>query len=129
MLRLLIGAWLTISPVQGQSDTTSTVLVEYSETMHIDGLLDVNNYRVTDSIRDYKIYRIGIVQKIDGIQTKDTSVVALITERLPYRTDFWVIVQNVKDKAGNKIGEHNKAWFWFNGFAPNKINKPTTHFK
>lgn len=125
MLPLFIGAWLTISPLSVQSDTTSVILLEFSETMSIEGLLNVSNYQITDSIKNYRIFSIGIVKSIDGIQTKDTSLIALVSGRLPYRTEFWVIVTGVKDKAGNLIGDKNKAWFYFDGFRPNRIPTPS----
>lgn len=129
MLNLLIGAWITISVFAQQTDTTSMVLLEFSETMSIEDLLDVSNYKITSEGTEYKIYKIGIVNKIEDITPKDTSMVVLITERLPYKKEFFVTVENVKDKAGNKIGEHNKAWFYFNGFAPSKLETPRVDLK
>lgn len=129
MLNLLLGAWLTISILPQQSDTTSVILVKFSETMSIEGLLDVSNYKITSEGTEYKIYKIGVVNKIDDVTPKDTSMVALITERLPYRKEFLVAVKNVKDKAGNVIGAKNTAWFYFNGFAPNKVAIPTIELK
>lgn len=134
----VIGAWLIIIPVSAMTlkfepadsiynwvDTASVVLVEFNENMSTEGLRDVNNYRMFDKdSNDVKIYNIGIVNMLDGYQIADTSLVALITEKLLNKNEYNVIVSNVKDKSGNLIGDKNTGWFYFNGYVPNKIPAP-----
>jgi len=122
----VVGAWLTITPPQQYfTDTTSVVLVEFSENMSMDGLLDIANYSIVDNDnRSWQIYRVGIVEELDSIIIPDTSLVALVTERLAYRKEYTTTVVNVKDKAGNVIELENSGWYFFNGFTPS-IPVPT----
>ena len=133
----VIGAWLTITPMSAISvqyepdsihiftDTTSVILVEFNENMSVEGLRDVNKYVLKDeSNKIYNIYKIGIVNVLDSIVIRDTSVVVLITERLEYRKEYTVTVTGVKDKAGNFIQNKNTGWFFYNGYAPNKFITP-----
>ncbi len=140
----IIGAWLTITPVSDMqitysdtvniwTDTTSVILVEFSEPMSMDGLLDVHNYKVYDSTNSIvKLYKVGVVVSIDDsppsqpiiVDSVGTTVVALIVKRIQPHEQYAVQVFNVKDKAGNVIGDKNEGWFYFNGFVPNKIGTP-----
>lgn len=127
----VIGAWLTITPPQQYwTDTTSVILVEFSENMSMDGLLDVANYSIVDNDdKFWIIYRVGIVQELDGIIIPDTSLVALITERLAYRKEYTTTVVNVKDKAGNIIENENKGWYFYNGYVPNRVGTPSVNLE
>lgn len=145
----IIGAWLTITPVSDMhvtysdtvdiwTDTTSVILVEFSEPMSNDGLLDVHNYKVYDSTNSIiKLYKVGVVVSIDDsppsppivVDSVGTTVVALIVKRIQPHAQYAVQVFNVKDKAGNVIGTNNEAWFYFNGFVPNRIGTPSVGFQ
>jgi len=124
---ILVGAWLTITPPQQYwTDTTSVIMVEFSENMSIEGLRTVSNYSIVDDEnKTWKIYRIGIVSELDSIIIPDTSLVALITERLAYRKVYTITAVNVKDKAGNVIEDNNWGVYFFNGYVPNRIGTPT----
>lgn len=124
---ILIAAWLTITPPQAMwTDSTSVMVVEFNENMSIEGLLDPENYVVKDdSGRQYTVYRVGIINELDSIIIPDTSLVGLVIERIPYRTEVTTTVYNVKDKAGNYINPaYNSDWFWWNGFAPLRVQTP-----
>jgi len=132
----VIGMWVTPTPVINTnilyadslyqwSDTTSLILVEFSEPMSLDGLTDVHNYKLYDSTAtSIKIYKVGRVNLLDGIPVTDTTLVALVAKRINVKKAYSVQVFNVKDRAGNPIGEHNEAWFYFNGYKPS-FNIPT----
>lgn len=123
----IIAAWLTITPLAQFSDTTSVVLMEFSESMSSEGLLSTSNYKIgiIDSSQFFLIHKIGIVSEIDSITIPDTTLIALVTERLPHKTEFIVSAKNLKDKSGNFLDSTKTAWFYFNGFAPNKFITPT----
>ena len=129
----IIAAWLTITPLSQFSDSTSVVLIEFSESMSIDSLLYPDNYKIfsTSNDKPWKIHKVGIVKELDsmachpyGIIISDTSLVALVTERLPIKTEFIVSAKNLQDKAGNFLDSTKSVWFFFNGFAPNKFITP-----
>ena len=137
----VIGAWLTLStivpsPVAQWSDTTSVILLEYNEPMSIDSLLYAGNYMVltVDDGRVWKIYKVGLVKELQdstgNLVMVDTTLVALVTERLPYRKSFEVSVANVRDRAGNQVDPERKTvWFFFNGFAPNRFETPVVEVR
>jgi len=126
----VVGMWLTPTPVINTNiiyadslyhwrDTTSLILVEFSEPMSTDSLLYVNNYKLYDSTNtSIKIYKIGIVKVLDGDTVKHRTVIALIAKRIDVKKAYSVQVFNVRDLAGNVIGEDNEAWFYFNGYKP-----------
>ncbi len=90
---------------------TSKVLVTFSEQMWKDDLLVISNYKVTDSSANiYSIYKVGVSQ--------DTTQAVLFTNKLPYNQPLKVVVINVRDRAGNKIGVDNNITFYFNGYKP-----------
>jgi len=127
---LIIWFIIILAFVSFAQDTTSTIVLSFSEPMNIEGLLTASNYSITDEQnKTYPIYKVGIVKAVDGVLINDTSKVALITKRLPYRMNFMVRAFKVKDKAGNEISSKNTAWFFFNGFAPNKISIPIVQMK
>lgn len=122
----IIAAWLTITPLAQFSDTTSVVLIEFSESMSSAGLLNPVNYKIVSvANKNFIIHKVGIVKELDSIIISDTSLVALVTERLPHKTEFIVCAKNLQDKAGNFLDSTKTVWFFFNGFAPNKFNTPT----
>lgn len=129
IITFVIAAWVTPTALPQFSDTTSVVMLEYSESMSIDSLLYPGNYSIVDADSNhYQIYKVGIIHQLEDIIIPDTSLVAIVAERLPYRKEFTVRVNNVKDRAGNLIGK-NHAWFFFNGFAPNRIPTPGVGLK
>lgn len=127
----IIAAWLTITPLAQFSDTTSVILVEFSESMSIDSLLYPGNYSVISSVdkKSWRIYRVGLVHQLEEDIIKDTSLIALVTERLPNKTEFLVKARNIKDKAGNYLDSTKTVWFYFNGFAPNKFVTPSVRLE
>jgi len=145
----LIGAWLTITPVSDMqitysdtvdiwTDTTSVILLEFSEPMSMDGLLDVHNYKVYDSTNTLvKLYKVGRVISIDDsppstpiiVDSVGTTVVALITKRIKQSAPYCVQVFNVKDVAGNLITDQNEGCFFFNGFVPHRIGTPNVQLQ
>lgn len=137
----VVGAWITIStvippPMAQWSDTTSVIVLEYSEPMSIDSLLYAGNYMVlsADDGKIWKIYKVGIVKQLQdstgNINLPDTTMVALVTERLPYRKSFNISADNVKDRAGNLVDpNHKTVWFFHNGYAPNKVNTPQVEIR
>jgi hypothetical protein len=127
---LIIWFIIILAFISFAQDTTSTIILTFSEKMNIEGLLNPGNYSITDEqSKNYPIYKVGIVKAADGIQVSDTSRVALIVKRLPYRMNFTVRAFNVKDKAGNFISGQNSAWFFYNGFAPDEIQTPAVTVK
>lgn len=127
---LVIWFLIILTVIVSAQDTTSTIVLTFNESMSIEGLLNTSNYSVTDEQnKTYPIYKVGIVKAVDGVLINDTSKVALITKRLPYRMNFMVRAFKVKDKAGNEISSKNTAWFFFNGYAPDKISNPIVQMK
>jgi hypothetical protein len=121
----IIAALLTITSLAQFSDSTSVVLIEFSESMSIDGLLNPVNYKIVSTAnQNFTIHKIGIVSEIDSIIIPDTTLIALVTERLPHKTEFIVSAKNLQDKAGNYLDSTKTVWFFFNGFAPNKFKTP-----
>jgi hypothetical protein len=131
----IIGAWLTITPPEfaQYSDTTSVILIEFSKPMSIDSLLYEGNYMVlyadTTEHKIFRIYKVGIVTELDSIQIADTTLVCLITEKLPYRKSYYVGAKNIGDREGNLINENKYVWFFFNGYVPNKYGSPVVNFR
>lgn len=119
MLSLLVGAWLSISPIQGQSDTTSVVVIEWWHTISQDSTFDINLYTITDSVKIYKKYAII---KIDSLLDSEgwavpnhTYLYGLITERLPYKKMLYCFTE-----------KYGYDYFYNWGFVPNIIPTPTT---
>jgi hypothetical protein len=127
----IIAAWLTITPLAQFSDSTSVVLIEFSESMNSEGLLITSNYKIgiIDSSQFFLIHKIGIVSEIDSITIPDTTLIALVTERLPHKTEFIVSAKNLKDISGNYLDSTKTVWFYFNGFAPNKFVTPAVRIE
>ncbi|MDY0082856.1 MAG: hypothetical protein RBR74_06725 [Ignavibacteriaceae bacterium] len=78
-------------------------------------------YQLTQGM-DYLSPSVITLKVGESITISDTSLVALVTNRLPYRKNFEISVANVKDKAGNLIDpNHKSVWYFYNGYAPNKF--------
>lgn len=132
----VVAAWITPSAFPQYSDTTSVILLEYSEPMSMDSLLYAGNYMVltVDDGKVWKIHKVGLVKEIPdslgNIIISDTTLVALVTERLPYRKHFEISAANVKDRAGNLVDpDHKTVWFFFNGYNPNRIGTPMVEIR
>lgn len=89
------------------------VMVTFSEPMDRATLFDIDNWAVYDeNLNSISIHRIGIAG--------NDSLAVIYLPFLSYKTNFTVRVQNVKDKAGNIIGDNNSAWFYCDGYNPNE---------
>jgi hypothetical protein len=88
-----------------QNDDTSQVKLTFSEPMSRDGIFDVNNYLVLkDLVTPVQVYKVGIAQ--------GDSIVVLFTEKYSETSTYKVIVNNLKDLAGNLINrEFNFAFY------------------
>jgi len=96
-ITILLSAGLS-SITFSQNRDTSYVLLNFSEPISYDGIYKIDNYSITvDDSVPVTIYRVGVV---DG----DTAVV-LYTNYIDDRNFVKVSVFNLKDHAGNKIGE------------------------
>lgn len=129
-MKTIIFIIFSIITINAQySDTTSIITMTFNESMSIEGLLDTNNYSVIDETgKSWKIHRIGIVREIDGQVISDTSIIAIITERLAYNKQYRITANNVKDKAGNTIANYNWALIYFQGYKPS-IKTPTVNIR
>jgi len=94
MISFFIGAWLSMSSLPGQSDTTSVVLVEWWYTSDINIASDITRYSIVDSIKEYKIYsayRVYFVR--EGIPVT-TYLFGLIIEKIPHKTFLYCVVED-----------------------------------
>ena len=125
---MLLGAWATPTPPQEYyqyTDTSTVVMIEFSQPMSMDGLLDADNYQVIDMNGNLvKIYKVGLIDELDGISITDTTLVALVTAKVKYKTSYTVYAWNVKNNKGIEIQDKNEGWFFFNGFTPWQEQKP-----
>ncbi|MBK7229249.1 MAG: hypothetical protein IPH97_10390 [Ignavibacteriales bacterium] len=79
-----------------QNDDTSRVALTFSEPMSRAGIFNVNNYLVLkDLVMPVQVYKVGIA---DG-----DRVVVLFTEKYSPTSTYKVIVNNLRDLAGNLI--------------------------
>lgn len=118
MWATLFGAWLSISPLQGQSDTTSVVVIEWWSGVGVSWTNDIAKYTITDSVINYKTYsltRIDSIVEADGyvIKPKNTYLYTLVTEKLPHKKFLYCIVQG-----------YGVDYFYHYGFVPNILDKP-----
>lgn len=122
MLNLFIGAWLSISSLPGQSDTSSVVLVEWYKDMNLTTAYDLSLYSITDSSRYYAVYDIFKVDSIiatDGFieKPKNTFLFALVTEKLPYKKFLYCAVKG-----------YGVDYFYHYGFSPNIFDSTNVSF-
>ncbi len=99
MLSLLVGAWLSISPLEGQTDTTSVVVIEWWHDVNKDSVFNMDYYTVTDSVRDYKIYAIYEIDSLLNISNTtgdslwdvpiNTYLFGLIVEKVPCMAEMY----------------------------------------
>lgn len=84
-----------------QHSDTSKVLVTFSESMSHEGIFDTNNYQILkDDTTTIKIFKVGIAA--------GDSLVVLFTEKQPPNSSYRIIINNLKDKAGNIISKNHK---------------------
>jgi len=80
---------------------TSRVLVKFNEPMSRDGIFNTANYAIfRDDETQIAIYKVGVV-------AGDTAVV-LYTEKYVPESAYKLIINNLRDKAGNIISENHK---------------------
>jgi hypothetical protein len=88
-----------------QNSDTSRVQLTFSEPMSRTGIFNVSNYLVLkDLVTPIQVYKVGIAN--------GDRVVVLFTEKYSPSSNYKVIVNNVRDKAGNLINrEFNFAFY------------------
>lgn len=109
MHKLILLSFLIIIPsatmFSQQSTDTSMVLLKFNEPMSRDGIFNTDNYTIYgDDSTPIAIYKVGIVPG-------DTAVV-LYTEKHVAQSSYKIIVNNLRDKAGNLISENHKIAFY-----------------
>jgi len=88
-----------------QMGDTSKVLVKFNEPMSREGIFDVDNYTIyRDDNTPIAIYKVGVV-------AGDTAVVLYTEKHLP-KSSYKIIINNLRDKAGNIISENHKVAFY-----------------
>lgn len=88
-----------------QNNDTSMVKLTFSEPMSRDGIFNISNYIVLkDLVTPVQVYKVGIAQ--------GDNIVVLFTEKYSETSTYKVIVNNLKDLAGNLISrEFNIAFY------------------
>ena len=88
-----------------QISDTSRVLVKFNEPMSRDGIFNTDNYTIfRDDETQIAVYKVGVV-------AGDTAVV-LYTEKYVPESSYKLIINNLRDKAGNIISENHKLAFY-----------------
>jgi|GEM_PF-1172111 hypothetical protein len=102
---LILFAFSSTELFAQQMADTSKVLVKFNEPMSRDGIFDTDNYVIyRDDDTPIAIYKVGIV-------AGDTAVV-LYTEKYLPQSSYKLIINNLRDKAGNIINENHKLAFY-----------------
>lgn len=148
MLNFLIGGWLTISTlvilvgedqIEWQPSLSySLFLIEYNEETgnNHSSMLNISNYLIEDmNGLPLRIDSIGLVTDIididyDGVDTTKPSystVIGLKTERVKYKTQYLIITQNIRNKAG-QLQPPDTSYYYYNGYHPNLIEIPETQW-
>lgn len=108
MLKLVVFIILVIvsSDNFGQSPSdTSKILVKFNEPMSREGIFNIDNYIIyRDESTPIVIYKVGVVPG-------DTAVVLYTEEYLP-NSSYKIIINNLRDKAGNIISDSHKMAFY-----------------
>lgn len=88
-----------------QNNDTSRVQLTFSEPMSRTGIFNVSNYLVLkDLVTPVRVYKVGIAG--------DDNIVVLFTEKYSPSSAYKVIVNNLRDRAGNLINrEFNFAFY------------------
>jgi len=88
-----------------QTRDTSKVLVKFNEPMSHEGIFNTENYIIyRNDETPIAIYKVGVVPG-------DTAVV-LFTEKYLPEYSYKLIINNLRDKAGNIISENHKLAFY-----------------
>lgn len=140
-MNFFIGGWLTISSLVvlvgagtqvgwQPSFNNSLVLVEYYEPSgnNHSSMLNKGNYKVTGSDgRTIRIDSIAIVKEIidvsGSIVPSYSTVIALKTEKLKYKTIYMITVENVRNKTG-VIQPSDTSYYYYGGYHPNLVRTP-----
>lgn len=115
----LIGAWQTITPPSGTvNDTTMLVCFEFNYGADSSEVVDISNYQVkrvpNASLPLYNIYWITEIDNIDVIYTR---LVGLRIPKLNYKNLYSFEYKTQADT------------FFYNGFAPNLVEKPNVQIR
>lgn len=88
-----------------QNNDTSRVQLTFSEPMSRTGIFNVSNYLVLkDLVTPVRVYKVGI--------SSNDTIVVLFTEKYSPSSTYKVIVNNLRDRAGNLINrEFNFAFY------------------
>lgn len=88
-----------------QNNDTSRVKLTFSEPMSRTGIFDVNNYLVLkDLVTPIQVYKVGVAP--------GDSIIVLFTEKYSSSSAYKVIVNNLRDKAGNLINRQFNFAFY-----------------
>lgn len=109
MRKLILFLFLITIPTatifSQQSTDTSLVLLKFNEPMSREGIFNTDNYTIySDDSTPIAIYKVGVVPG-------DTAVV-LYTENHVAQSSYKIIVNNLRDKAGNLINQNHKMAFY-----------------
>lgn len=115
-LILILNSILSAQTVWRNTDTTSTILLTFSEPIKPD--FTINDFSIIDSAtgQNYRIWYIGLPLGRE-------NAVVLICERLRYKSTA-IITAAVRDTANNLLDTLNgKFYYRFNGLKK-QIQKP-----
>lgn len=88
-----------------QNNDTTQVMLTFSEPMSRAGIFDVSNYLVLkDLVTPVEVYKVGIAS--------GDSIVVLFTEKHSPTSTYKVIVNNLRDLAGNLINRQFNFAFY-----------------
>lgn len=109
MYKLILLLFLSIFPSASvfsqQFTDTSVVILKFNEPMSREGIFNTSNYSIfRNDSTPIAIYKVGIVPG-------DTAVV-LYTEKHLTQFTYKIIINNLRDKAGNLINENHKIAFY-----------------
>ena len=117
MINFFIGAWISISPFQGQSDTTSVILAEWYYQTDTTIAYDVSRYTITDSVRDYRVYSLSKIDSVPEGNCAITYLVGLVVEKIPHKTFLYC---TVKDYGTDYFYHYGYLW---------RAEKPITYLR
>lgn len=116
---MVVAFMLNVSGFCQFSDSTSIVKIDFNESMNVESLQSEDDYSIKDES--------GMIKKVFAVYkvSSDSQSVAIVCERLENNAEYLIEVRNVKDRAGNIIGNKNNALFVAKFFRPDK-KKPET---
>lgn len=112
IILILLAILLSSQMIQAQewqyNDSTSIILIKFSEKMSITGLRDTENYKmIDDNNKQILIYKIGLVTKFDNTTVTDTSAIALITKKINDNKVHKISISNLKDINDNPLKQED----------------------